>query len=177
MTSAIKLLVFIVVIAIQHVPAQDSELNFPEDYLGIYKGRLNINSTGGIQDIPMEFHLTEGDSTDHYRYTLIYGEGDTRQERKYSLIAEDKDKGEFIVDENNGIILDDKQIDNRLYCLFEVNGSLLTTFITFGEDHLLWEIVFAAKSEARTTYAENDEKIEVISYPISTVQRAILKKQ
>ncbi len=150
---------------------------FPNDYLGIYKGVLHINSERGKQDIPMEFHLTATDSIGKYNYILVYGAGENRQERNYTLLEKDAEKGIYVVDENNGIILDDKVIDNRMYALFEVNGNILTTFITFEKDHMVFEIVFAPKDKKNTTNAENEEKTEVISYLITTVQRAVLQKQ
>ncbi|MDC8003136.1 hypothetical protein POV27_03685 [Aureisphaera galaxeae] len=158
------------------VQAQET-LQFPNDYLGIYTGTLHIDAERGKQDIPMEFHLTETDSTGVYNYILVYGAGDKRQERNYTLIEKDPKKGIYAVDENNGIILDDKVIDNRMYALFEVGGNLLTTFITFEKDHMVFEIVFAPKDRKNVTYAEGEEQTEVISYPITTVQRAVLQKQ
>ncbi len=86
-------------------------------------------------------------------------------------------QGRYIVDENNGIVLDNKVVNNRMYALFEVNNSLLTTFITFEKDQMVFEIVFASTANKNITFANNEERTEVISYPISTVQRAILIKQ
>lgn len=159
------------------VAQTEPNANFPDDYFGIYKGTLEIEAENGIREIPMELHLKPTDTIGKYHYTLIYGEGDMRQERKYTLRDEDPEKGRFTVDENNGIVLDDKLMGNKLYSLFEVQGNLLTTFITFHQDHLVFEITFANKENRRVSQAENEEKTEVISYPISTVQRGILKKQ
>ena len=61
--------------------------------------------------------------------------------------------------------------------MFDVQGNLLTTFITFETDHVFFEIIFAPTRNKTTTYAEDVEKTEVISYPITTVQTAILQKQ
>ncbi|GAB5399077.1 MAG: hypothetical protein Aureis2KO_06620 [Aureisphaera sp.] len=163
-------------ISIWQTQSQEN-LQFPDDYLGIYKGILHIDSERGEQNIPMEFHLTSTDSIGSYNYILVYGEGEKRQERNYTLIEKDLERGHFVVDENNGIVLDDKVIDNRMYALFEVGGNLLTTFITFEKDHMTFEIVFAPKNKKNSTYAKDEEQTEVISYPITTVQRAVLQKQ
>lgn len=155
--------------------AQDG-LQFPQDFFGKYSGILKIHTERGDQDVPMEFHLLPTDSTGTYQYTLIYGSGEQRQERAYILLEEDLEKGRFAVDELNGIVLDNKFHNNRLYALFEVQGNLLTTFISFELDQAVFEIVFANKSSARETYAVQDS-IQVLSYPITTVQRAVLRKQ
>ncbi len=157
--------------------SQDKSIDFPDDFFGIYKGNLHISSEKGNQNIPMEFHLLATDSVGTYAYTLVYGEGETKQVCRYTLIEKSKEKGTYVVDENNGILMDTKVIDNKMYTLFEVQGNLLTTFITFESGYLDFEIIFSPTSKQTTTYTENEEKIEVISHPITTVQRAVLQKQ
>lgn len=173
-----KYLLIVALLATYGSTAQNEEsVAFPDDYLGVYTGILDIKSARGTQEVAMEFHLNATDSIGTYEYVLVYGEGDARQQRNYTLRTLNKEKGEYIVDENNGIILDDKVVGNRMYSLFEVQGTILTTFITFESDHMVFEIVATNRKDSRTTYAENEDKTEVISYPISTVQRAVLKKQ
>ncbi len=150
--------------------------NFPNDYFGNYIGTLQIQSEKGNRELPMELHFQPTDSTEIYHYTIVYGEGDQRQERKYFLKAEDASKGKYIIDEDNGIILQVTQMGNQLYSLFEVNGSLLTTFITFEEDHLIFEITVATRENKEVTYATEDQT-EVIAYPIGIRQKAVLIKQ
>ncbi len=152
-------------------------LAFPDAYFGIYKGKLNISSEKGGQQIPMEFHLLATDSADVYDYIIVYDIGEIRQERPYTLIEKDAQKGNYILDENNGIILDAKVYQNRIYFLFEVMNSLLTTFITFEENHLVFEIVATNTENKKTSGGQSNEIPQVISYPINIVQRAVLYKQ
>jgi len=169
---------YLLIVSITPIFSQEnSPINFPDDFFGIYTGTLEISNKNGNQTYPMEFHLQPTDSIGKYEYKLVYGAGDQRQERPYNLIAKDTTSGSYIVDENNGIILHDKVIDNRMYALFEVGGSLLTTFITFEKDHMIFEIVATNTADKQLSYANNEEKTEVISYPITTVQRAVLQKQ
>ncbi|WP_432411639.1 hypothetical protein [Rasiella sp. SM2506] len=156
--------------------SQEKLVQFPDDFFGIYTGMLQISSDKGNQILPMEFQLLATDTAGKYTYTLVYGEGETKQIRYYSLLEKNKATGAYVVDENNGIILDDKVQDNRMYAVFEVNDTLLTTFITFEADHMIFEIIATSKNDKRVTYTEDEDKIEVISYPISTIQRAVLKK-
>jgi len=158
--------------------AQDTAtVNFPDDFFGMYTGTLQIESPNGSQSIPMEFHLQATDASETYEYKLVYIFNGERQVRAYSLIEQNKATGEYIVDENNGIILDDKVIDNRMYALFEVGDNLLTTFISFEKDHMVFEIAVTNTTKKRVTNADNEEKTQVTSYPITTVQRAVLQKQ
>jgi len=42
---------------------------------------------------------------------------------------------------------------------------------------MIFEITVAKRTQKQVTYANNEDKTEVISYPISKVQRAVLQKQ
>lgn len=173
--KALHLVIFSVFFVCSAV-SQEKSAQFPDDFFGKYAGTLAISSENSNQNIPMEFHLMPTDSVGTYTYTLIYGEGTTKQVRDYTLRVENEEKGTYVVDENNGIILDDKVIGNRMYALFEVNGTILTTFITFESEHMVFEIVASPKERKRLSYTTDERKTEVISYPITTVQRAVLKK-
>jgi len=56
-------------------------------------------------------------------------------------------------------------------------GSLLTTFITFAEDHLVFEIVVAHTEKKIVSGGVSEDIPEVCSYPINVIQRAYLAKQ
>ncbi len=156
---------------------EDTPVNFPDDFFGIYTGTLEINAPVRNQSLDMEFHLQPTDTLGRYQYTLVYTLAGDRQERSYFLLEKDKATGEYVVDEDNGIVLHDKVINNRMYALFEVGNNLLTTFITFEKTHMIFEIAVTNITDKQITYANNEEKTKVISYPISTVQRAVLEKQ
>lgn len=158
--------------------AQDTnDGTFPDSYFGVYIGNLEAHTSKGINNYPMEFHLLPTDSIGVYNYTIVYGKSETRQERKYTLKEIDKSKGYFILDENNGILLDCKVIENKMFFLFEVMDSFLTTFITFNKDHLIFEIVVTNTKSKKSSGGNNEDTPEVFSYPIGVVQKAILNKQ
>lgn len=165
------LITLICLVCVFGAAAQET-LKFPEDYFGIYKGDLHITNSRGDQTIQMEFHLLATDSVGNYKYTLVYIEDSNRQERHYNLI--DKGDGKFVVDENNGILLDATLVDNKLYSMFEVQGNILTTTETFFEDKMLFEITFSSKEQKKETGTEGG--IKVFSYPVTTVQKAVLHK-
>jgi hypothetical protein len=151
--------------------------NFPTDYLGVYKGDLKIVNSAETETIPMEFHLKATDSIDKYEYILVYGEGEKRQERLYHLIEKDAAKGNYVIDENNGILLDAKVVDNTLYSMFEVQGSLLTTTERFYEEYMVFEITVSNTQQKQITGNNGEDIPEVIAYPITVVQKARLVKQ
>jgi len=157
--------------------AQEKTLQFPGDYLGIYKGNLNIHSVRGSKEIGMEFHLITTEKTDQYQYILVYIFDGKRQERKYTLLVKDTVKGQYIVDENNGIVLDAQLFDNTLYFMFEVEGTIINTTLRFYENDMNFEITATSKDKKNVTGQETTEVSEVISYPITTMQKARLIKE
>ena len=152
--------------------SQDIAIGFPENAVGIYKGILHINASGRTQEIPMEFHLIKTDSVHKFDYKLVY----KGQSRNYTLIVKDKIKGVFDIDENNGIIIPAKYANNTLYSFFEVQGNFLSTRFEFFENKMDFEILFTAKKNKTTSGGISKEIPEVLGFPISTVQKAVLKK-
>ena len=158
--------------------SQETKLqNFPNSYFGNYTGDLIINTNKGIKNYPMEFYLQPTASSGMYKYVIVYGKGEQRQERNYTLKEKDLEKGIYTLDENNGILLDCKIIENKIYFLFEVSDSLLTTFITFNENDLVFEIVATNTKQKMVSGGQDEDTPEVFSYPINVVQRAVLIKQ
>ncbi len=159
------------------VTAQSNEKQFPEDFFGIYKGDLEIINPQGKQTIQMEFHLKPTDSIGIYDYVIVYIVDGNRQERNYTLLEKDKAKGLYTVDENNGILLDAKCIGTTLFSMFEVQGNILTTTERFYDNAMDFEITFASKQNANASKTTDESPIDVISYPISVLQKANLVKQ
>ena len=157
--------------------AQNDDLLFPLDFFGVYKGTLVIQNTNGMQEIDMEFHFKETNTIGEYQYTLVYIMNGNRQERLYKLIEKDANKGEYIVDENNGILLDAKLVNNTLYSMYEVQGNILTTTERFYKDGMDFEVTFSSKKAQNKSGTEGNSATEVVSYPITVVQKAILIRQ
>ncbi len=157
--------------------SQEKGLQFPDDFFGVYKGNLEIKSPKGMQAIAMEFHLQPTDSIEKYEYRIVYIVDGTPQERHYNLFAIDAEKGEYVVDENNGILIPAKQFDNRLYSIFEVQNNLLTTTLEFRGHDMVFEIVMSNKVNQKISGDEEKGTPKVVSYPIIVSQRAILTKQ
>lgn len=166
--------IFIVLLSFS---TQAQEKIFPKDYVGIYKGDLKITNARGAQSIGMEFHMKSTDSIGIYSYKLVYISPDgKRNDRDYTLKTIDAQKGEYVIDENNGIILGAKLVGNTLHNVFEVDGNLLITTEAFFDDYMTFEIIFSAK-ESKTVTKVTEDNTEVISYPVTVTQKARLIKQ
>ncbi|MCF2873555.1 MULTISPECIES: hypothetical protein [unclassified Tenacibaculum] len=153
--------------------AVKTSLIFPNDFIGIYKGKLQIDNPKGSQEIDMEYHLLPTDSVGKFEYKLVYN----GKARNYFLIEKNKEKGIYEVDENNGIILPTYLNSNTLHSFFEVQGSLLSSRTKFSKDQLEFEILFTKLKNKVKSGGTSEEVPEVFGYPITVFQKAILYKQ
>jgi len=150
----------------------DDDKEFPNDYLGIYKGKLNITSSNGLQTIPMEFHLLGTEDNLNYQYKIFYGV--ERDERAYNL-KKTHNPNLYLVDENNGIVLETAYADKTLFSTYEVMGNLLNCTEVFHDDKMEFMITMARVQD--TSMTGNAESAIVKNYPLSIMQKAILYKE
>ena len=147
-------------------------LQFPEDFLGIYKGTLTITTSNGDELLPMEFHLLDAPDKTRYGYKIFYGA--ERDERSYNLVRTHNEHL-FLVDENNGIILESGFANNTLFSTYEVMGNLLNATEKFYEDRMEFTITMAREQD--TSITGTKESAIVKNYPISIMQTATLMKE
>lgn len=146
--------------------------NFPQDYIGIYTGNLNIITSNGEQSIPMEFHLISTNDPMDYEYKIFYGK--ERDERAYNL-KRTHNPNLFLVDENNGIILETAYANKTLFSTYEVMGNLLNCTEVFHDDRMEFMITMSRVQD--TSQTGSVESAFVTNYPISVMQKAVLYKQ
>ncbi|MGJ8684395.1 MAG: hypothetical protein ACSHWW_07220 [Nonlabens sp.] len=145
---------------------------FPNDYLGIYKGNLNITTMKGKEAIPMEFHLLETNDSTNYEYKIFYGA--ERSERAYNL-KKTHNPNLYLVDENNGIVLETAYADKTLFSTYEVMGNLLNCTEVFHDDYMEFMITMSRVQD--TSMTGNAESAIVKNYPLSVMQKAVLYKE
>ncbi len=153
-------------------PVENEEKQFPEDFLGIYKGDLKITASNGEQIIPMEFHLSATDMLGDFKYTIYYGE--ERSQRNYNL-KRTNNPNLFLIDENNGIVLESAYSNQTLYSTYEVADNLLNSTEIFYDDRM--EFMIALSRIQDTSLTGNAESAMVKNFPLSIMQRATLYKE
>ncbi|GAB4127429.1 MAG: hypothetical protein OHK0045_19880 [Raineya sp.] len=143
-----------------------------QEWLGIWKGNLQIYSLEGKkQVIPMELHILPTDTAGRYTWKILYD----KSPRNYTLIAQDASKGLYLIDEKNGIILENQLFANTFFGCFEVMGNLLTSTYRLEGKQLIFEIFSMSKKKLQKTgNIPEKESPEVIIYPSQVMQKAIL---
>lgn len=156
-----------------------SQNSFPDSWVGNYAGELEIY---GKDEIRMKalMKLEIQPKTDSvYTWHLIYEMNGVEDRRMYELKVIDKEKGHYLIDEKNTILIDGYYYLNRFSSMFEVMGSYIITAYTKEEDALIFEIIAGTAKNPRVSgnqKHEGQDIPEVKSYPINGRQKAVLKR-
>lgn len=152
--------------------------SFPKDFLGHWKGELSWYQSPGKapQKIMMELRVQPTDSAHKFSWQMTYGTP-TPDNRPYTLVAKDTAKGHWIIDENNGIFLDQYWIAGRLSGAFTVQSSTIINnyWLENGQLHVEF---YNISAKAIATTGKGDKEIPFVdSYQVRSYQKAILQKQ
>ncbi|MGZ5190586.1 MAG: hypothetical protein ACXWCZ_06165 [Flavisolibacter sp.] len=151
--------------------------NFPKKFIGHWKGDLYWYKTGEktAQKVKMQLIIQPADTIGHYTWQIIYGENNA-DNRPYILKPVDTAKGHWIVDERNGIILDQYWVGNRFTSAFTVQNSTIIDSYWIEGKKLIAEFYSISAKSISTTGKGNAEIPFVHSYATKSYQKAILKK-
>ena len=179
MMKSITLITFILVT----LPYVYSQNKFPESWLGTYKGDMHILRANSEKidtvDVIFEFLATKHAKKWTYRMTYKSAKyGDIVKD--YELIKPDSlAKNIYLLDEKDGIYIEDVLIGNCLYSVFSVAGNRLSSVLRKEGDELFFEI-FSSKDESTLVSKNKAEKpenvFEVKSFMPYTTQFARFKK-
>ena len=159
-----------------------SAQTFPDDWYGNWQGNLAIWRGGqAVDTVPMEFELSLAD-TGGINYIIRYlPEGRPVDERSYLLQSVDSTAGHYVIDERNGILLDEYLVDNCLYSHFDVMGSDQFARICYtSQDTLEYEITGGPVGPIREsgTITEGGDTISPVrAFRIGSVTKARLYRE
>ncbi|HHS95715.1 MAG TPA: hypothetical protein ENJ45_03930 [Phaeodactylibacter sp.] len=153
-------------------------LPFPQSWVGKWKGDLNIwQGTKIVRTIPMNMVIAPTDSTGQYHWTTTFGDkADT--EKPYTLKTVDAEKGHYIIDEHNSIIIESYLFDNRLVSWYTVMGSLILASFEKKEEEIEFLILAGSEKPVSTTGGtkiDEEDIPEVKTMPFNVMQKAVLR--
>lgn len=88
-----------------------------------------------------------------------------RMSKDYTLKVKDASKGHYLLDEGDGISLDYQVSGSKMYAVFEVEGTVLSSTYELRKDQLIFEVYSSPKSRDTT---------QVLSHRVQNVQRVTL---
>lgn len=159
------------------VLSQAQAASFPKAWTGNWKGELQWYKTGNPQPqkVNMELRIQPADSINKYTWHLIYGAA-TEDNRPYYLVPKDSSGIHWAVDENNGIVLDQYWVGNKLCGMFTVmNATIISKYWMEGEE-LVMEMLTIRAKPLITTGNGTEESPAVDSYGVSGYQLARLRR-
>lgn len=151
--------------------------SFPESFVGHWKGEIAWYQQGKKEPrkFPMQLRIQPTDTAGYYTWQIIYGDKET-DIRPYVLKPVDTANGHWVVDEKNGILLDQYWSGSKLNSAFSVGGILICNTYWLEQGNLMVEFMsMPAKPLARTGYGTEDSP-HVDSYHVKSVQRGTLSK-
>jgi hypothetical protein len=149
--------------------------SLPTEWHGEWRGTLHIAERN--IEIPMGLDILPIDGRDAWTWRMTYGE---QPPREYTLVPTER-ANRFIIDENNGILLDVRRDERTMTSVFAVGEILIVSRYELVGDTLINEIVTVATGSPRVSEAPGAqrgapaEKVE--SHMVTGHQRAVLRRR
>lgn len=147
-------------------------------FTGHWEGELVWSKAGSknVQRVKMQIIIQPADTMGQYTWQIIYGDKG-EDNRPYLLKPVDTAKGHWIIDERNGILIDQYWVGNRFSSLFTVQNSMIQDSYWIEEDKLIAEFYGISTAPVTTSGAGTEDVPTVNSHEIRSYQKAILKKK
>jgi hypothetical protein len=151
--------------------------DFPKNWEGNWKGELTWYKTGTKepQKVSMELKIHPGDSANTWSWQMVYGAAG-EDSRPYKLIRKDSAGIHWVIDELNGIVLDQYWVGNRFSGAFTVMGNTIINSYWIEEGKLMIEFFSMAAKPIATTGNGTEQSPNVDSYRLGSYQKAVLKR-
>ena len=152
------------------------QAQFPENFIGAWKGRLQWIVTGKpTQEFTMQLKVAKLDSAGQYSWQITYGDNNTDL-RPYTLKAIDTSKNLWAIDEHNGIILDNYVAGNCLQGSFTVMKNTIVNNYCIENGKMRVEFFTIKLGDKKTSGKGTDDSPLVDSYRMAGYQHGLLEK-
>lgn len=158
----------------------------PSQWIGEYSGIMTLNNVGSEPfTLHIDFTFTEIKKDSAWTYTMCYNSDRFGEMVKdYRILkAPNTDPSHFLMDEQNGIVMDLSFMNNGFYEFFEIDGVQGSMFATIlkkqGED-IYFEIFGSSNTPERRSHIDASEEspaMDVLSYKPNFTQSVLLKRK
>jgi hypothetical protein len=140
---------------------------FPERCLGTWEGMLRIYRYGHLKDsVDIRLTVERTENPKVWIWKTEYLSDEMPMVKDYVIRLVNSEKEKYLTDEGDGIVLEDYVFGDKMYCIFETQGAMLTSSYELRDGNLIFEVTSG-------TIRENNQA-EVINYPVHNLQRAVL---
>jgi hypothetical protein len=146
-----------------------AQKHFAEPCEGVWHGTLYMYSYGKLKDsVEVTLTVKKTNDAEIYTWKTDYLSAKWPITKDYLLKRVDKEKGIYETDEQNGVVLKNYLVGNKLYSVFETEGIFLTSCYELHKEYLYFEVTSGKK--INTTQG-------VINIATEHVQKVYLKKK
>ena len=151
--------------------------DFPGGWVGNWKGEMHWFRTGKPepQKVNMELRIQPGDSAGHYTWGIMYGPA-SEDNRPYILKPKDSATGHWVIDERNGIVLDQFWVGNTFCGAFTVQNNTIVNSYRMVNDQLVVEFFSVGARPLTISGNGTEDSPRVDSYRVGSYQKAILSR-
>ncbi|MCP4437341.1 MAG: hypothetical protein GY810_00040 [Aureispira sp.] len=154
---------------------------FPNDWLGTYQGKMEMYSpkNGKYMEIGLKMVISETDTVNRWRWQMFYDEFRGQKITKdYAVFRTDSmPKGHYVLDENNGILLDRVLMGNTFYDCFDVGQQGLCSTTSINGNSIHFEVFSYSKEKKKLSiFGDSENQDTVTSFPLQYTQKADLKR-
>lgn len=148
-------------------PIVDAQ-SFPDRVVGTWTGMMHIYKESSVRDsVAVRLTVSKGATPGTWPWKTEYLSATMPMTKDYVLRLVDPAKQTYITDEGGGVELADYLFGDKLYCVFETHGVLLTSSYELRGDELIFEVTSGKK-------LPGDH--EVLNYSIPNLQRVVLRR-
>ncbi len=149
--------------------------SFPKSWEGEWKGELSWYKTGAKepQKVNIEIRIRPADSINTWSWQIIYG-SETEDSRPYKLVMKDSIGVHWVIDENNGIVLDQYWVADKFCGAFTVMNSTIVNNYWMEDNKLIVEFYSISAKPISTSGKGTEESPAVDSYKVGSYQKAVL---
>jgi hypothetical protein len=150
---------------------------FPDEFIGNWQGDLLWYKQGNQQPqkIFMQLYISPIEKTINYTWHITYDKK-SENKRPYVLKPVDTNKGHWIIDEMNGIILDQYFVGEKFCSAFSVSNTAIINCYWVENGKMVAEFLSYDNQAVNTTGGSSDDIPSVKSYSIKSYQKAELIK-
>lgn len=152
-------------------------------WVGIYHGEMILGYTGKVSDtIHVDFKMEEIEKDSSWSYSMKF-KSEVYGDITKDYLIKSKTKGDtvnFLLDEQNGLIMEESFMNNCLYGMYEVMGQIYINTMRKTDYGIFFELICAPLKNPHVTTTDeavSEEAIEVKSYKPFLHQSVKLIKQ
>ncbi len=159
-----------------------AQSDFPLSWLGSYEGNMYLEYLDGIKDtVPVTFDLLETGQKNRWTYKMTYNSPKWgTMVKDYEIFWHDSLQSPkvFLLDEKDGILIQEVFMNQRLYSHFEVEGGHFISLLERQGKNLYFEIRCTNPSMGMVSQSEKDTEgnsYQVSNYFQYTIQYVLLR--